>query len=166
MESPARSQWSMGSLKLIHMPNVPTLLYVCVYIYTGWYRCVQVHAYTEDQGVEVFWFPPFAHQHGLPAPLRPRQRTWRVAQQSKNSPGAIRIWTANGGFHRRYPHSWMVFVRENPIQKWMMTGGSPISGNLQMVFFFGISWWSMGNLHSMKFPSSGLSASMEWNSHS
>ena len=32
-----------------------------------------------------------------------------------------------------YPNSWMVFVRENPKVKWMMTLGTPISGNLQMM---------------------------------
>ena len=31
-----------------------------------------------------------------------------------------------GGFHHGgTPYSWMVFVRENPIYKWMMTGGYP-----------------------------------------
>ena len=29
--------------------------------------------------------------------------------------------------------TWMVFVRENPNEKWMMTGGTPISGNLHIV---------------------------------
>ena len=28
-----------------------------------------------------------------------------------------------------YPKLWMVFVRENPIYKWMMTGGTPFLGN-------------------------------------
>ena len=32
-----------------------------------------------------------------------------------------------------YPHSPMVFVRENAIYKWMMTGGSPILGKLHML---------------------------------
>ena len=27
--------------------------------------------------------------------------------------------------HRKPPNSWMVFVRGNPIYKWMMTGGKP-----------------------------------------
>ena len=27
---------------------------------------------------------------------------------------------------------WMVYVMENPIYKWMMNGGSPVSGNLQI----------------------------------
>ena len=40
------------------------------------------------------------------------------------------IW----GFHKyRYPNSWMVYFMENPNLKWMMTGGTPILGNLQMV---------------------------------
>ena len=26
-----------------------------------------------------------------------------------------------------YPHSWMVFVRENPNLNWMMAGGSPMT---------------------------------------
>ena len=33
------------------------------------------------------------------------------------------------GFPARHggtPHSWMVYLRENPIYKWMMTGGTPI----------------------------------------
>ena len=41
----------------------------------------------------------------------------------------------DGGFPARHggtPNSWMVFVRGNPNRKWMMTGGSPISGNLYM----------------------------------
>jgi hypothetical protein len=39
-----------------------------------------------------------------------------------------------GGFHKyRYPNSWMVYFMENPNLKWMMTGGTPILGNLQMV---------------------------------
>ena len=29
-------------------------------------------------------------------------------------------------------NGWMVFVMENPIQKWMMTEGTPILGKLQM----------------------------------
>ena len=32
-----------------------------------------------------------------------------------------------------YPHSWMVYFMENPNLKWMMTGGSPIAGNLHMM---------------------------------
>ena len=40
---------------------------------------------------------------------------------------------SNGWLHRAfykwgYPHSWMAFVRENPMKVWMMTGGCPISG--------------------------------------
>ena len=31
-----------------------------------------------------------------------------------------------------YPHSWMVFVRENPNLKWMITRGTPIYGNPHM----------------------------------
>ena len=37
-----------------------------------------------------------------------------------------------GGFHENMegnPHGWRVYVRENPTQKWMMTRGTPISGN-------------------------------------
>ena len=30
-----------------------------------------------------------------------------------------------GSYRRRYPHSWMVFVRGKPNPKWIMTGGSP-----------------------------------------
>ena len=30
---------------------------------------------------------------------------------------------------------WMGFVREHPKLKWMMTGGTPISGNLYMVVY-------------------------------
>ena len=32
----------------------------------------------------------------------------------------------------RYPHSWMVCFMENSNQKWMITRGTPISGNLHM----------------------------------
>ena len=37
----------------------------------------------------------------------------------------------SGGFHHSHGAApkWMVFVRENPIYQWMMTGGTPISGN-------------------------------------
>ena len=30
------------------------------------------------------------------------------------------------------PNSWMVYFMENPIHKWMRTGGTPILGNLYM----------------------------------
>ena len=43
-----------------------------------------------------------------------------------------------GGFPARweYPQArWMVFVRENPIKNWMMTGGSPILENIQIVLY-------------------------------
>ena len=33
-------------------------------------------------------------------------------------------------------HSWMVYFMENPIQKWMMQGGTPILGNHQRDFFW------------------------------
>ena len=35
----------------------------------------------------------------------------------------------NNGFHSNggTPNSWMAFVRENPIYKWMMTRGSPMT---------------------------------------
>ena len=36
-----------------------------------------------------------------------------------------------GGFHGHGDTpKWMVYFMENPIQKWVMTGGTPISGNL------------------------------------
>ena len=34
-----------------------------------------------------------------------------------------------GSIHEGFPNSWMVFVWENPIYKWMMTGGTPNLGN-------------------------------------
>ena len=52
-----------------------------------------------------------------------------------------------------YPKSWMVFVRENPMKKWMMTWGTPIYGNPHAMFiilnakiknsrcFFDSFWW-------------------------
>ena len=33
-----------------------------------------------------------------------------------------------------YPHRWMVDFMENPIYEWMMSGGTPISGNPQMLY--------------------------------
>ena len=48
--------------------------------------------------------------------------------------GGFRIW--------RYPNSWMVYFMENPKQEWMMTGGTPISGNLHM----GLTWFNHPNL--------------------
>ena len=43
----------------------------------------------------------------------------------------VNAWLIYGAFHKwGYPHSWMVYFRENPIYKWMMTGGKPYdSGN-------------------------------------
>ena len=36
------------------------------------------------------------------------------------------LLTIFGGFQKGgYPNSWMLFVRENPKQKWMMTSGAP-----------------------------------------
>ena len=32
-----------------------------------------------------------------------------------------------------YPHSWMVYVMENPNPKWMMTGGTPVYGNPHII---------------------------------
>ena len=38
-----------------------------------------------------------------------------------------------GAFHKEgYPKSRMVYFMENPNLKWMGTGGTPISGNLQI----------------------------------
>ena len=34
-----------------------------------------------------------------------------------------------------YPNSWMVYFMENPIYKWMMTGGTPILGHHYFFFF-------------------------------
>ena len=37
------------------------------------------------------------------------------------------IPTINGGWWK--PNSWMIYFMENPRITWMMTGGTPISGN-------------------------------------
>ena len=40
----------------------------------------------------------------------------------------------DNGFPRPwgYPQFWMVYFMENPNLKWMMTGGTPILGNLHI----------------------------------
>ena len=40
--------------------------------------------------------------------------------------------TISGGFYKWYLHSWMVYLRENPIYKRLMTRGTPILGNHQL----------------------------------
>ena len=42
--------------------------------------------------------------------------------------------TLNGGFHKWGVPQNFWFITENPNLKWMMTGGTPISGNLQDPF--------------------------------
>ena len=50
-----------------------------------------------------------------------------------------------------YPHSWMVYFMENAIYKWMITSGTPISGNPHMCKFtvfcslFIIPKWATGH---------------------
>ena len=57
-------------------------------------------------------------------------------------------WCGHGilyeGFlsHGGIPNSWMVFVRENPIIKWMMSGGTPISRNHHI--WFSPMFWFVG----------------------
>ena len=43
-------------------------------------------------------------------------------------------WLGDGleGSNGEVPHSWMVYFRENPNLKWMITRGAPILGNLHM----------------------------------
>jgi hypothetical protein len=67
--------------------------------------------------------------------MRPEERL-DVVSRSTSEDGSTVGWLRSdmmiqyGGFHTwGYPNSWMVFVRENPIYKWMMTGGTPILGN-------------------------------------
>jgi len=38
----------------------------------------------------------------------------------------------NGGFHKWWYLQNRWFIRENPNPKWMITGGTPIYGNIQM----------------------------------
>ena len=41
---------------------------------------------------------------------------------------------------------WMVYFMDNPINKWMMTGGTSISGNLHMLLLFIVPWISRNHL--------------------
>ena len=53
------------------------------------------------------------------------------------------------GFHKwGTPHSWMVKKIENPIYKWMMTGGSPILGNPHIETYCSASPWDAWTYHS------------------
>ena len=72
-----------------------------------------------------------------------------------------------------YPNSWMVFVRENPNLKWMITRGSPISGNHHMGIpdqcrFF--SWenlpWSWFSSAMVTISNTSIARSPCCNSHS
>ena len=70
--------------------------------------------------------------------MRPEERL-DVVSRSTSEDGSTVGWLRSdmmiqyGGFHTwGYPNSWMVFVRENPIYKWMMTGGTPILPNPQI----------------------------------
>ena len=49
------------------------------------------------------------------------------------------MFTIFSHFFSMFP-SFGWFAMKNPIHKWMMTGGSPISGNLHSPFFMGKSW--------------------------
>ena len=50
------------------------------------------------------------------------------------SGGKHKGFSINGGS----PIGWLVFVRENPIYKWMMTGGTPIYGKPHMLWYLTI----------------------------
>ena len=69
-------------------------------------------------------------------------------------------------FHEGTPIArWMVFVRENPSSKWMMTGGSLVYGNLQMA---GLKWetddksWHSHGRLGMNGVNVGLKESFCW----
>ena len=50
------------------------------------------------------------------------------------------------------PNSWMVYFMENPNLKWMMTRGTPISGNLQLINC-SLPSLMMGENHESQIPS-------------
>ena len=76
-----------------------------------------------------------------------------------------------GGFHHGgTPYSWMVFVRENPIYKWMMTGGSPICGHPHLnIYCFRVClshdyWGSKGDPTKIRWAPCPLTPSF-WGRH-
>ena len=55
--------------------------------------------------------------------------------------GSISIsWLDDIFYKWGYPHSWMVDFMENTIYRWMMIGGTPISGNLNIFPIEEIPW--------------------------
>ena len=89
---------------------------------------------------------------------------------------AIQRWwvfhAINGGYHKwGHPQNgW--FIRENPDLKWMMTGGTPISGNLQMGYpHSSLDGWFHGKSQSRMDDDLGvafhfrLGFSVKWTNH-
>ena len=55
-----------------------------------------------------------------------------------------------GDFHHWGTSTWLVYLMENPHLEWMMTRGTPISGNLHVFSFFAIGffiWMVRHELH-------------------
>ena len=74
-----------------------------------------------DHGDELLTINGGVHSHGDQKTIIKGDSLWDMSMISHRE---------MMGYKRWYPNSWMVYFREHPIQKWMITRGIPISGNL------------------------------------
>ena len=82
---------------------------------------------------KIGWVSPISHIWGAPGPII--KNPVFFAPSDGDFLRKVTAWWASkcGDFHLRgIPNSWLVFVGESPIKIRMMTGGTPLYGNLHM----------------------------------
>ena len=106
---------------------------VCVYIH------IYIHMYAHYLGILSWWWDDQGLQglegfcsHTSAGPGAASQTSlchWDLVKE-------LDVYFHMGLSINRGTQKWLVFVRDNPNLKWMITGGSPISGNLHVFHTF------------------------------
>ena len=104
-----------------------TYIFIYIYIYSSVYTMIYIYIYIKIMRSDVIWVIP--HNY----PLK------ECATKKSGFSAAVYVFKGGdkfdhsnrwclGSFHSHgaTPHSWMVFVRENPTIEWMMTRGTPM----------------------------------------